>query len=88
MSTNDFVEHLRTAASVKYYLYIVDYIISQSFERVFVKHMTTFFAFCGSEVHSLLMLFPKESIKIKKVSNFKALFDTCAKLTHMSRNKK
>ena len=44
--------------------------------------------FCGSEVHSLLIPFPKESIKVKKVSNFKALFDSCAMLTHMSENKK
>ena len=37
--------------------------------------MTSFFSFCGSEVHSLLIPFSKESIKAKKVSNFKALFD-------------
>ena len=35
----------------------------------------------------LQITFSKESIKVKKVSNFN-LFDTCAMLTHISRNKK
>ena len=39
--------------------------------RVFVKQATTFFSFRGSEVHSLLITFSKESIKVKKVSNFR-----------------
>ena len=60
MSNKNFVEHLRTAASVKYYLYIVDFVIIS---------YTVFF--CGSEVHLLLIPFPKESIKVKKVSNLK-----------------
>ena len=39
--------------------------------RVFVKQVTTFFSFRGSEVHSLLITFSKESMEVKKVSNFR-----------------
>ena len=85
-NTNNFVEHLKTASSVKYlYCWLCDYIISQLFESFFPTIDSIFF--CGSEVHSLLIPFSKESIKVKKVLNF-SLFDTCAMLTHMSRNKK
>ena len=82
------MEHLQIAASVKYYLYIVGFMIISYHRESICQTCDDFFSFCSSEVHSLLITFPKEIIIVKKVSNFKALFDTRAILTHMSRNKK
>ena len=51
--------------------------------RIFVKRLRFFY---GSEVHSLLITFLKESMKIKKVSNLN-LLDRCATLIHVSPTK-
>ena len=82
-NTNNSAEHLRTGARAQCYLEIVDFVIisDQSRLRVFVKQVKNFY---DSEVHSLLIPFSKESMKVKKVSKLN-LLDTCATLIHVSR---
>ena len=60
--TSNFVENLGTAAPVKCYLQIADFVIISypSYLRVFVKQVTIFY---GSQAQSLLILFSKESVK-------------------------
>ena len=72
LNTNNFIEHLRTAASVKCYIYKL-LISSQSFET-----------WRGSFITDTIL---KRMYESRKVSHFN-LFDTCATLTHMSWNKK
>ena len=76
-NTNNYVEYLRTAAPVNGYLW--------SFE-IFCQTGDNFFM--AVFIHYWCCLpFSKESMKVKKVSDFD-LFNTCAWLIHVSQNKK
>ena len=72
-TTNNFVEHLLTAAPVKCYLKIVDFVIVS-----YHSHSKTGddFFMAVRFIMGFIIPFSKESMKVKKVTSFD-LFDTC-----------